>query len=64
MKLEGVDCILGPEMRSTGEVMGMGKSFPEASYKAMLASGNALPTAGTVFISVRDEDKEKIVLFG
>jgi carbamoyl-phosphate synthase large subunit len=56
-KLPGVDTILGPEMRSTGEVMGIGATFPEAFDKAMLASGMRLPDHGTAFISVRDEDK-------
>jgi carbamoyl-phosphate synthase large subunit len=56
-KLPGVDTILGPEMRSTGEVMGIGVTFAEAFDKAMLASGTRLPESGTVFISVRDEDK-------
>jgi len=56
-KLPGVDIILGPEMRSTGEVMGIGATFPEAFDKAMLAAGTRLPQAGTVFVSVRDEDK-------
>jgi carbamoyl-phosphate synthase large subunit len=56
-KLPGVDTILGPEMRSTGEVMGIGATFPEAFDKAMLASGMRLPDNGTAFISVRDEDK-------
>jgi carbamoyl-phosphate synthase large subunit len=57
VKFPGVDVLLGPEMRSTGEVMGLGASFAEAFGKAMLAAGNRLPTEGTVFISVRDEDK-------
>jgi carbamoyl-phosphate synthase large subunit len=56
-KLPGVDTILGPEMRSTGEVMGIGATFAEAFDKAMLASGTRLPESGTVFISVRDQDK-------
>jgi carbamoyl-phosphate synthase large subunit len=56
-KLPGVDIILGPEMRSTGEVMGIGATFPEAFDKAMLAAGTRLPQAGLVFVSVRDEDK-------
>jgi carbamoyl-phosphate synthase large subunit len=51
------DTILGPEMRSTGEVMGIDDSFPRAFAKAQLAAGNALPLQGRVFISVRDEDK-------
>src|SRR5205085_2111992 len=52
------DTILGPEMRSTGEVMGVDDSFPRAFAKAQIAAGNALPRSGRVFISVRDEDKE------
>jgi carbamoyl-phosphate synthase large subunit len=56
-KLPGVDTILGPEMRSTGEVMGIAATFPEAFDKAMLAAGTRLPQRGAVFISVRDKDK-------
>ncbi|MFI5306810.1 MAG: carbamoyl-phosphate synthase large subunit [Polyangiales bacterium] len=59
-KLPGVDIILGPEMRSTGEVMGIGATFPEAFDKAMLAAGTRLPDSGTVFVSVRDEDKAEV----
>jgi carbamoyl-phosphate synthase large subunit len=51
------DTILGPEMRSTGEVMGIDDSFPRAFAKAQIAAGNSLPLTGKVFISVRDEDK-------
>ena len=51
------DTILGPEMRSTGEVMGIDDSFPRAFAKAQIAAGNTLPLQGRVFISVRDEDK-------
>jgi carbamoyl-phosphate synthase large subunit len=60
-KLRGVDCILGPEMKSTGEVMGLDDSFGKAYYKAMMAAGNELPLKGSVFMSVRDEDKDEIV---
>ncbi|MGZ4918649.1 MAG: carbamoyl-phosphate synthase large subunit [Halobacteriota archaeon] len=56
-KLPGVDPILGPEMKSTGEVMGIDYDFGRAFYKAALASDNELPLTGTVFISVRDDDK-------
>jgi len=56
-KFPGVDTILGPEMRSTGEVMGIAASFPEAFLKAMIASSNSLPDTGRVFVSVRDDDK-------
>jgi carbamoyl-phosphate synthase large subunit len=60
VKFPGVDILLGPEMRSTGEVMGIGESFAEAFGKAMLASGFKLPNTGQVFISVRDEDKPAV----
>ncbi len=59
-RFPGVDPILGPEMRSTGEVMGLDVSFAGAFAKAQLAAGEALPTAGAVFISVRDADKEAL----
>ncbi|MEZ4400449.1 MAG: carbamoyl-phosphate synthase large subunit [Kofleriaceae bacterium] len=57
VKFEGVDTILGPEMRSTGEVMGLGPTFAEAYLKAQEAAGVKLPTTGTAFLSVRDSDK-------
>ncbi len=60
-KLPGVDTILGPEMKSTGEVMGIDTTLGRAYYKAMLAAGNPLPSEGAVYITVRDEDKEAIV---
>lgn len=60
-KLPGVDPILGPEMRSTGEVMGIADEFGLAYYKAELAAGMRLPREGTALISVRDRDKPKIV---
>ncbi|MEC7522605.1 MAG: carbamoyl-phosphate synthase large subunit [Myxococcota bacterium] len=56
-KFPGVDIILGPEMRSTGEVMGIADSFNGAFLKAQLATGSSLPDAGRVFVSVRDDDK-------
>ena len=56
-RFSGVDTILGPEMKSTGEVMGIGRSFGVAFAKSQLAAGQALPLSGTVFISVKDEDK-------
>ncbi|MCC6426598.1 MAG: carbamoyl-phosphate synthase large subunit [Phycisphaerales bacterium] len=59
-KFPGVDVVLGPEMRSTGEVMGFDRSLPIAFAKAQMASGVPLPTSGGVFISVRDTDKEVI----
>ncbi len=62
VKLPGVDPVLGPEMKSTGEVMGIDYDFGLAYYKAELAAGMKLPTEGTVFISVKDKDKnEKLV---
>jgi carbamoyl-phosphate synthase large subunit len=57
-KFPGVDTILGPEMRSTGEVMGIGQSFALAFDKSLEAAGSALPTRGRCFISVKDDDKE------
>ena len=60
-KFPGVDPILGPEMRSTGEVMGTGDTFASAFAKAQLAAGQAPPTSGTVLISVRDVDKPGVV---
>jgi carbamoyl-phosphate synthase large subunit len=60
-KFPGVDVILGPEMRSTGEVMGIDQNFPLAFAKSQIAAGGKLPTSGTVFISIRREDKEQIV---
>ena len=59
-RLPGVDTILGPEMKSTGEVMGIDRSLGRAFYKAMLAAGNALPLEGAVYLTVRDEDKAAI----
>ena len=56
-KFPGVDTVLGPEMKSTGEVMGVADNFGEAFAKAQLAAGQVLPTSGTVFISVNDRDK-------
>lgn len=60
-KLPGADTILSPEMRSTGEVMGVDYDFGIAFYKAELAAGNPLPLEGSVFLSVRDEDKPEVV---
>lgn len=57
-RFAGTDIILGPEMRSTGEVMGVGKTFAEAFGKATIACGFKLPTTGKVFLSVKDSDKE------
>jgi carbamoyl-phosphate synthase large subunit len=60
-KFPGVDTVLGPEMRSTGEVMGVADNFGEAFAKAQIAAGQQLPTKGTVFISVTDHDKPHVV---
>ena len=61
VKLPGVDPLLGPEMKSTGEVMGVGRTFGEAFAKALLATGDELPVRGTIFVSVRDGDKRDTV---
>lgn len=61
VKLPGVDPVLGPEMKSTGEVMGIDYDFGVAYYKAQLAAGMRLPLEGTVFISVKKEDRNKIL---
>src|SRR5467141_284185 len=61
VKFPGVDPLLGPEMRSTGEVMGVGRTFGEALFKSQLAAGATLPPSGTVFLSVKDSDKPKTV---
>jgi carbamoyl-phosphate synthase large subunit len=60
-RFPGVDILLGPEMKSTGEVMGIGENFGMAFAKAQAGAGYALPTGGTVFISVHDQDKEKVL---
>lgn len=59
-KFQGVDPVLGPEMRSTGEVMGVARTFGEAFAKAQLAAGMRLPTKGTAFFSVNDRDKQTL----
>jgi carbamoyl-phosphate synthase large subunit len=60
-KFPGVDIILGPEMRSTGEVMGIDDTFPMAFAKAQMGANSPLPESGTVFVSVADRDKQDIV---
>ena len=60
-KFPGVDTILGPEMKSTGEVMGVGVTFAEAFVKSQLAAGVKMPQGGKVFVSVKDGDKPKVV---
>ncbi len=63
-RFSGVDVILGPEMKSTGEVMGLANDFPAAFAKAQLAAGVKLPKGGKVFMSVKDEDKPALVDLG
>ena len=62
IKFPDVDTILGPEMKSTGEAMGIDNDLPAAFAKAQISSGNILPTSGKAFVSVKDEDKPKILL--
>ncbi|RID97050.1 carbamoyl-phosphate synthase large subunit [Simplicispira hankyongi] len=61
VKFPGVDTILGPEMKSTGEVMGVGKTFGEAFVKSQLGAGTNLPTSGKVFLTVKNSDKPRAV---
>jgi carbamoyl-phosphate synthase large subunit len=61
IKFPGVDPVLGPEMKSTGEVMGVGKTFGEAFDKAQKAAGAQIPEKGRAFISVRDVDQPRVV---
>jgi carbamoyl-phosphate synthase large subunit len=61
VKFPGVDTILGPEMKSTGEVMGVGKTFGEAFVKSQLGAGIKLPRSGKVFLSVKGSDKPRAV---
>ena len=61
VKFPGVDTILGPEMKSTGEVMGVGKTFGEAFVKSQLGAGTTLPTSGKVFLTVKNNDKVRAV---
>jgi len=61
IKFPGVDTILGPEMKSTGEVMGVGETFAEAFVKSQLAAGVRLPQRGNVFVSVKDGDKPRAI---
>ncbi|MFK7955564.1 MAG: carbamoyl-phosphate synthase large subunit [Lysobacterales bacterium] len=64
LKFPGVDPLLGPEMRSTGEVMGIGRSFGSAYAKAKVGAGVGMPTSGKAFISVRDGDKSRVLSLG
>ncbi|MFZ9552114.1 MAG: carbamoyl phosphate synthase large subunit, partial [Hylemonella sp.] len=61
VKFPGVDTILGPEMKSTGEVMGVGRTFGEAFVKSQLGAGTKLPRSGKVFLSVKQSDKPRAV---
>jgi carbamoyl-phosphate synthase large subunit len=61
-RFPGVDTLLGPEMRSTGEVMGFDSNFHTAFYKAQLGAGTELPMSGKVFLSIKDEDKSAMLL--
>jgi carbamoyl-phosphate synthase large subunit len=63
-KFPGVDTVLGPEMKSTGEVMGVSDNFGEAFAKAQIAAGQVLPMQGTIFLSVNDHDKAGLVALG
>ncbi len=63
-KFLGVDPFLGPEMRSTGEVMGVGPDFPSAFDKAFLAAGDIIPTNGKVLVSLRTLDRDRLVELG
>jgi carbamoyl-phosphate synthase large subunit len=60
-RFPGVDTVLGPEMKSTGEVMGLDRSFAIAFAKSQIGGGSRLPRSGTVFVSVRDADKGRIL---
>jgi carbamoyl-phosphate synthase large subunit len=60
-RFPGVDTVLGPEMRSTGEVVGLDRSFPIAFAKSQIGGGTNVPRTGTVFVSVRDIDKPRVV---
>jgi carbamoyl-phosphate synthase large subunit len=60
-RFPGVDTVLGPEMKSTGEVMGLDRSFAVAFAKSQIGGGSRLPRSGTVFVSVRDQDKPRIL---
>ena len=62
LKFPGVDPILSPEMKSTGEVMGIGKNFGEAFAKSQIATNVTIPEKGTAFMSVKDEDKNTLLL--
>src|SRR5262249_57910457 len=60
VKFPGVDVVLGPEMKSTGEVMGIDRDFRKAYLKSQVAAGEVLPTSGAVFVSVKNRDKRPV----
>ena len=64
VRFPGIDVLLSPEMKSTGEVMGIDVNVPMAYFKSQVAAGNALPSKGNVFLSVRDEDKAEVLPLG
>ena len=64
IKFPGVDVVLGPEMKSTGEVMGIDRDFRKAYLKSQIAAGSPLPTAGKVFVSVQNRDKRAVDIAG
>src|SRR6185369_1151095 len=61
IKFPGVDVVLGPEMKSTGEVMGIDRDFRKAYLKSQIAANSALPTSGKVFVSVKNRDKRAVL---
>ncbi|HTL70996.1 MAG TPA: carbamoyl-phosphate synthase large subunit [Candidatus Eisenbacteria bacterium] len=61
VRFSGIDIVLGPEMKSTGEVMGIDEDFGKAFAKSQIAAGSSLPTEGTIFLSVKDRDKKDVV---
>src|SRR5262249_46007161 len=61
VKFPGVDVVLGPEMKSTGEVMGIDRDFRKAYVKAQIAAGSPLPTSGKIFLSVKNRDKRAVL---
>jgi carbamoyl-phosphate synthase large subunit len=61
VKFQGVDILLGPEMKSTGEVMGIDSDFGRAFAKSQIQAGNSLPTEGTVLVSVREEEHDRMI---
>jgi carbamoyl-phosphate synthase large subunit len=62
VRFRGIDILLGPEMKSTGEVMGIADNFDEAFAKAQIAASSGLPVKGTIFLSVKERDKDKVAI--